>query len=209
MNFKAKLSNKNRISITLLVGILCVILIIFAFYSYARYMNNYEGNISLNFAKWEISFDDFKLSEKENVFENNLALIPYYNEDIYSGDRISGDLAIVSERKVVPGDKGYFDIVLNPAGTEVSAKYKIEVNLENLPKTINIEKYTINDEEEINTSGDRKIEIEGKILLDDKEKLSNEDIKNIRFYWQWDIEDEEVPKNSSIDTKVSVQQILE
>ena len=214
MKSSTKLNKENKTGITFVVGILTVSLIIFTFYSYARYMNTYDGNISINFANWEIKLDDIKLSQKGNVFEKELALIPFVSgeklsSDGISGDRMSGDIPIVKAGKIMPGDSGYFDISINPTNTEVSVKYQVEVDLQELPETIVVDKYRINDDSIINTSGDRIITVDGKILLEDKEKLDENDIKNIRFFWNWDEDDEDIPEESTIKSKISIQQILE
>lgn len=103
------------------------------------------------------------------------------------------------------GDTGYFDILINPTGTEVSVDYEINLSFlksNELSTDMKFTKYSFN-------SGTEKTEIEDN-TINGTINLSNLAPVTCRVYWEWtgnvfvnNSEDYEINANVKVKQKIS------
>lgn len=119
----------KRIKIILILFTLSVTLS-FMSNTYSRYVADSTGNVTLDFAKWQI------LVNNEDITKGNETTIEI-TPNIYKS-------ANVKENTIAPSSKGYFDITINPENVDVSFEYNLtlEVLNENMPDIL-VTKYSI------------------------------------------------------------------
>lgn len=119
----------KRIKIILILFTLSVTLS-FMSNTYSRYVADSTGNVTMEFANWQILVNNEDITNGET---STIELTPY----IYKS-------AHVKENTIAPSSKGYFDITINPENVDVSFDYNLtlEVLNENMPDIL-ITKYSI------------------------------------------------------------------
>lgn len=147
-----------------------VAIIVFIGYTFSRYtavMNSEESSILV--AKFNVKVNDIVVGDEEN-FE--LKLSPTSN---------------TQDNKIAPEQEGYFEINIDPTGTEVSLEYEFDFNLKNLYKDIHLTRFTANDGESINITDNV---VKGDINLPSKERgFLKSEKTSIKVYWEWTGED--------------------
>lgn len=167
-----------------LLTILVLIMLIISFFQitkmYALYKEQLEGKYSTSLGKWQIKVNETDIISGEQtatftIAEDQLGYVP--SEYIKDG-------------KIAPGGQAYFDIVIDPAKTDVSILYKIETTSnEKIPakfEITNAESYFKKDGETGQITNDTKF-IEGNSYTSviPVTKI-NEGYKNyIRLYFKW------------------------
>lgn len=124
-------------------------------------------------AKWNIKVNNKNVTTEGTTLNNMITLIPNETSNVVEG-------------KLAPGHGGYFDIAINPEGTEVGFDYKIVLDVTSLPIDVTLTGYNIG------TSGDSSNVTEiidntitGTMNLPSTSVFTTEDTKNFRFYWIW------------------------
>lgn len=119
----------KRIKIILILFTLSVTLS-FMSSTYSRYVADSTGNVTMEFANWQILVNNEDITNGET---STIELTPH----IYKS-------AHVKENTIAPSSKGYFDITINPENVDVSFEYNLtlEVLNENMPDIL-ITKYSI------------------------------------------------------------------
>ena len=145
--------------------------------SYALFENEQEIIVNNDIGKWQILVNNESINSRNTFSVSNI--------------HVTGD-SNVRENYFAPGTNGYFDIIINPSGTDVSIYYEIVcrtdrisnpqislTKIENIgkPDLINVGNYTY----------------AGVIPLSD---IKNNDITTIRFYVTWNNND----NNNEIDS---------
>lgn len=163
---------------------LCVVSVLVAIYIVTSTYGLFESQTSLivdeDIAKWEILVND------TNIVTNNTFTVDSIN--IVENDN-------VLDGKMAPGTLGYFDIEINPSLSDVSIRYDISFDFDDL-----LSDFTVEDIEEIN--GNSLIRTDenvytGYILLDDvKDGVTN----TVRVYIQWANSDDNNEEDSVIGT---------
>ena len=158
-----KKKSNNLLKLFVLVAF--VILISF---SLARYTGMSEINFLVNIAKFNVSINDKSITDNST---NISKIIDLKVDENYTDDGL-----------IKCGQKGHFDIKIDPKDTEVSLKYQILFNTETLPEKFFLTGYSINDNSIIPFSN-------GTVIYDTLELMGREnfdstDIKNYRIYQQ-------------------------
>lgn len=102
--------------------IVVIILIFVSIYlissSYALFESDSNGLINSDIGEWTIKLNDYLISDTSEVsFDvDNFQ----YAESTHTADDY-----------IAPGRNGYFDVVLDPKGTQVAVKYDISLDMEN------------------------------------------------------------------------------
>ena len=112
--------------------------------------------------------------------------------------------------KIRPGQKGYFDIIIDPKYTEVSLKYKITLDTSELPEGIDLTSYSLNNLNVASLMPQSNV-LEGMILLDGKDSLEDVDKKTFRIYWEWLAQEtsmENIANNYKVKANVEVEQLI-
>jgi hypothetical protein len=119
----------KRIKIILILFTLSVTLS-FMSNTYSRYVADTTGNVTMEFANWQILINNEDITNGETSI---IELTPH----IYKS-------AHVKENTIAPSSKGYFDITINPENVDVSFEYNLtlEVLNENMPDIL-VTKYSI------------------------------------------------------------------
>lgn len=111
-----------------------ILSIIYLVNTYALLETNAQATITEDVGKWQIKLNNTDISHGiTNSFNiNNL---------IYT------DNANIDDNVIAPGRSGYFDIVINPSGTDVSIRYDITLNInsDDYPANINFNVADISD----------------------------------------------------------------
>lgn len=125
--------------------------------SYALLQTIASGNAETNTGSWTIKLNEKNISNgvTESFTLNNI-IYDESDENIENG-------------YIAPGKSGYFDIILDPSGTDVAISYEINVRLDEYDYPDNI-KLSVE-----NTSADGKIDQDGNTF---KGLISLDDIKS-------------------------------
>lgn len=125
--------------------------------SLAKYELDTSGFISVTIAKWNVSLNGETLTGRDEI-SNCIMLIPTENYD--------PDNPYMPK----PGTKGYFEVELNPAGTEVSFEYKLTFDSTNFPTGFSVAPNSA---------------ATGSFNLGNKNIFTSSDAKTIKFDWTW------------------------
>lgn len=139
--------------------------------TYALFENNGEGVLNEPIAKWNIKLNEINISEG-------------YTEDLVINDVNYTQNVNVQDGYIAPGRIGYFDIVLDPTGTEVAVRYDITFDLSSLDYPDNIVFTMTNDAAgSVVQTGENTFS--GVISLDDIDNGSNVTL-HLNIDWQDD-----------------------
>ena len=93
-----------------------IVSLIYLANTYALLETNAKATITENIGKWQIKLNNTDISQGlSNSFNIN--------------DLIYTDNANVDDNVIAPGRKGYFDIIIDPTGTDVSIRYDVTLDL--------------------------------------------------------------------------------
>ena len=189
------MKNKNLVKILfLLIVCICILLIYKITDIYALFHSNMEGNIQLENGTWNITIngEDITTGVEEEFIINLI-------------DTTQSDY--VKPGKLAPGLKGNFEMLINPENTNVSIRYDITLDQEEL----GVSNIRIKSIEEIETGYELiKTEINTYTGL-----ISLEDIKNgakhkIKMEIEWiddglnDESDTQIGKNDTDKLKIPI-----
>lgn len=193
MTLKNRYKSKKNIRFVRFLGFYVILAFFLLFYNtFARYTTVVQNESTVEIADWQISINNKDILNGETLV-NSLQLIP--------------DTQITTDNKIAPGQKGYFDIIINPEGTDVAIQYMLNFNTTNIPSGILLTKYEI-----LETGISARIEnntIEGEINLPEENQLTQEEKKTIRVSWEWNEVSTYIPtgeENYRIQATVTVKQ---
>jgi len=182
MTLKEKYTIKNKKRMKQFIFLYSVLVIFFAVYSsLAKYEKKSEGYIKIAVANWKIALNGKELAENNNVLTDSIVLIPTTYIDAEN------------PLKVMPGQSGYFDIEINPADTEVSFCYQINLNVTNNASSsgFSISSYSLDGGATVYTLPDNKT-VSDTVSLGGRDRFTEQDTRTIRYYWIWDMGDEDI-----------------
>ena len=200
------MKKRDLITITVIILLMVRLILIYNADSAAKYATNVNGSSTAYVAKWIIKVNDIDLTHEEKTMSNLVTLVPDNRDNVAAG-------------KLAPGYGGYFDVVIDPTGTEVSFKYTLTIDTSKLPTDIVLTGYNLgtdgtkNDAEEITANT-----ITREIRLPENSAFTNEHIETVRVYWMWnDIRTNDAVHTSaatsgnefSVGVNINVTQIIE
>ena len=86
--------------------------------TYSRYVASSEGNVALEFARWQI------LVNKSDITDSTTSTLEFEPVIDTNNDNVAAN-------KVAPSSTGYFDVVIDPTNVDVSFNYSIELSISN------------------------------------------------------------------------------
>lgn len=193
MNLKQRYKSRGTKRLIRFLGFYSIIAFFLLFYStFARYTTIVKNESTVPIANWQIKVN---------------------NNDILNGGTLTNKIELIpstqttTDNKLAPGQNGYFDIIINPEGTDVAIEYILNLNTTNLPSGIILTTYEILNE---NISANiENNQIEGKINLQQMQQLTSSDAKTIRVYWEWADGSTDIPtgeQNYKIEATITVKQ---
>lgn len=184
MNLRERYKSKSKKRLSRFVLFYSFISLILIFYSsFARYTTITEGTQTAEIANWKIKINGTNISNNETL-SKIITLVPDSTNQT------------TKDNKIAPGKSGYFDIIINPEGTDVSIEYTITIGTTNLPSGITLTNYEIVETSISQTLTDNIIT--GEIALaDTTQQLTSSDTKTIRIYWSWDENDTTIPDETT------------
>ena len=162
--------------------------------TYSRYVSQANGNITTDFAKWQIFVDNTNISEN---YDTSLTFTPNidYNENVANG-------------KMAPGSTGYFDIEINAENVDVSFTYNISLSdaTDTDVKDIKITEYAVLSEEELANNSITTIPYNGTNIENNVIYSNPDDLKKfiVRVYFVWD-ESENSTMSDIDDTSIGTK----
>src|SRR5574344_464187 len=99
----------------LTLGGLCLIILVMT-KTYALFENNGEAKITESIGKWQIKLNGTDISQS-------------ITSDFVIDNFIYTDNTNVANGVIAPGRNGYFDIIVDPSGTDVAVRYDITIRL--------------------------------------------------------------------------------
>ena len=164
-----KVFRKKRKSYILILFF--IVLLFPRYYSVSRFASVSDIDSSTGIANWVISINGQNLTSSTTNIESQIKII--HDND--------------GETELGPGDTGYFDIEINPAGTEVSIEYTINMNLGHLPTGTTITGCDLitNSNTQNFFTGNTHV-IEDSINLNNNQPLSNSDTHKYRVHCKID-----------------------
>ena len=196
LNERYRVHNKNRTNKSLLLYLFVFALFIFST-SFSRYLNIETSSFKAELANWRIKINGIEINQNTSTIKNEMDLVVTEKES--------------QDGKIMPGQKGYFDITIDPQYTEVALKYNISLDTTSLPKGIKLKEYSLNDFSLKNRMPEN-YKLSGKILLDGKDSLEDGDKKIYRIYWEWPSQEE--PMGNALETykikaNIQVEQLID
>ena len=168
--------------------------------TYGKYLTNLEDETDIKIARWKILVNG---TDVRNNSTTESTITPIFNDN----DNIENDV-------IAPTSEGYFDVVIDGSGADVSFEYSITttVNDESSVKDLVITGYSINEEEKIETSDSN---ISNIVPLTQQNKIIN-----IRVFIKWDDSESSTMSNeedtlatmsdgAKLDVSLSFKQIAE
>lgn len=197
MTLKEKYTIKNKKRIKQFIFLYSILAIFFVMYStLAKYEDTSEGYIKIAVANWKIALNGKELTSSNNTLIDSITLIPTtkINEN--------------NPSKIKPGQTGYFDIEIDPTGTEVSFWYQVSLDLVNsvLPRGLNILSYSLDGGITFNTLP-KDNTLSNTVSLGSKDMFTDSDVQRIRYYWNWESGEGEA-STYTIIANVKVKQVL-
>ena len=111
---------KKKVRIVILIAIL-ILLVLIINSTYSKYANRANAVIAENIGKWIIKINDTDITTTD---ENGNAGVFEISDFTWNWD----DTPNVKPPKVAPGMHGYFNLKIDPTGTDVSIKYTITID---------------------------------------------------------------------------------
>lgn len=197
MTLKEKYTIKNKKRIKQFIFLYSILVIFFVMYStLAKYEDTSEGYTKIAVANWKIALNGKELTSSNNTLTDSITLIPTtkINEN--------------NPSKIKPGQTGYFDIEIDPTGTEVSFWYQVSLDLVNsvLPRGLNILSYSLDGGITSNTLPEDNT-LSNTVSLGSKDMFTDSDVQRIRYYWNWESGEGEA-STYTIIANVKVKQVL-
>ena len=170
-------------SILVLVVFILVVLTAYSITgTYSRYATAVSGEGTATAAAWIIQVNEEDITSTKQTLANKIELNPIQDPEY------------VANGKMAPGYGGYFDIAINPTGTEVAFSYDVSLGAaENLPENLVFSKYDLNvgsyqvaggeaDATQMPADG----HITGEVLLENGAAMTENKQVWIRIYWNWE-----------------------
>lgn len=178
---------KSYLKLFIIIGFLIAF-----YYTFARYSNVFVTTSDLDIANWRIVINGTKIDSTTETIDNAIEL------------KVDDD---ETDGIIRAGQTGYFDIEINPDGTEVAIEYQITMDFSEMPEEINMTSYAKMENGIIKDSGqipaDNKFS--GEINLNTEEnvkyRLDSRDTVTYRIYWTWSGEDFEIDYNDNYNVK--------
>lgn len=193
MNLKQRYKSKSKKRFVRFLEFYSILAFFLLFYStFARYTTVVQNESTVGIANWQISINNNNIING-GTLTNTLELIP--------------STQTTTNNKLAPGQNGYFDITINPEGTDVAIQYTINIDLKNLPTGIILTTYEILEDNISKNIENNKIE--GEINLQQLQQLTSSEAKTIRVYWEWSGTSTDIPtgeENYKIQATIMVKQ---
>ena len=157
---------KNFMNFLIFYTIICIFFI--ASYTLSRYVNTTSGITGIGIAKFKVNVNDISVAENK-PFEL----------------KFSEESTFVSQ-KVAPNNSGYFEIIVDPTGTEVSLEYEFKFKLDNLDEDFKLQYFTINDTATHYDITDGNTVKNDLLLLNNEKGFTESEKIDIKVYWSWD-----------------------
>ena len=168
-------SNKRFIRFAFFYAILIFVVLIMN--TNSKYVSSTPITARADIAVWNVSINNTTITSQQ-VLTGDITLVTNSNLN-----------QTTTDNKLAPGKSGYFDVIINPEGTEVAIEYVVQFDLSNLPEDLKLKNYSIIEDGTTGTITENSIT--GDILLNaNKDALSSNDKKTIRVNWEW--EDKEI-----------------
>lgn len=181
MTLKEKYTIKNKKRMPQFIFLYSILVVFFAMYSsLAKYEKISEGFVKIAVAQWNIALNGKRLTScNNNILEDSIVLIP-----------------------AADAEDAYFDITIDPTGTEVSFEYQVALEL---PDGFHISSYSL-DGGATRSPLPENNTLNSTVPLGGRSMFTDGDIQTIRYYWA-DDEDENTAVYT-IAANVEVKQVL-
>ena len=155
----------------LLIVLLLFLVLGAGVYTYARYASTITGNQTLEAAAWVINVNEQDVTAGNATLNNHLTLA------LDASDH-------VVDNKIAPARGGSVDVIIDPAGTEVSLDYEVAIGeITNKPANVKVQ-YAVGGGEKQDVPATNKVT--GEILLTDKTNgLATGDKVTVHLYFTW------------------------
>lgn len=154
----------------IVIGCLLFLLILGFNVTYGLFESGKDFNSNMNVAKFNLFVNDTNIVDTKKFNINNITVLD--NENVLNG-------------KIAPGVSGYFDIVLNPMGSDVSIYYEVTLDLDNIDNDGIILEKIVSDNNDLIRVG--KYTYAGVFTLDE---VKNNVTKSVKIYFSWENNDE-------------------
>lgn len=177
------LNEKYRMHRSLKIGnyikLLCVIVFIVSIsFTFSAYNNIIVVKDDYDVAKFSVKVNGQSI---ENLDEDT-------EEE---GSKLISDIKLITTNGpdddiIRAGEEGYFDIEIDPTGTEVALEYFITLDFSSMPEVIKMKSYSLNGVDKGELPSDYKFSGEMNLHKGDaNEALVSSDKVSYRIYWQW------------------------
>lgn len=172
-------------------------------FTFARYASDWYGRLGTDVAQWKMEINGVKVSDNS---VDAVHVVPIPTTNIFSPEY---------PEKLQPGQEGYFDVIINPKGTEVSFEYSVTyvADSSSLPNGMTVDKYAVKigesiGESETLTKSDLPADktINGEVYLPADGIFTKANSVTVRFYWTWEAVDYDERAEYKIVVTATVRQ---
>lgn len=193
-------NNKNNAKQWLIIAVACFLLcvVFICGISFARYVDGWNGRFDADVAQWKIKVNGISLADTAAASKIAVTMLP---------DTVD---STVAAGKIKPGQTGYFNVEIDPDGTETSFSYTVEADvvMSKLPAGMSIDGYSINGGSRIEFAVGADRVVEDTVTLPDAGIFTPGDKITVRFYWTWrDVAYDEFDEYSIVVTAVVTQYV--
>lgn len=164
--------------------------------TYSRYVASSQGNLEIEFAKWQILVNDSDITAQT---ESSIQFEPVIEAN-----------ANIATNKIAPSSKGYFDIEIDPTNVDVSFSYTLDLSIDNtnIPDLV-ITKYVIIPEDYIEGNALKENYLEDNKITNSLYYSNNAFKKfTIRVFFEW-IEGTNQTMDDELDTNIGINATTE
>lgn len=123
---KKKNQTKTNLLFTVLFILSAIITIYFINDTYALFETDLTNSSQAKTAKWQVLINETLIdSQTENLIIDKITIL-------------DNEYTLTEENKIAPGCEGYFEIEIDPNGTEVSVKYDISFDFSNIKSGLEV-----------------------------------------------------------------------
>lgn len=183
---------KKNVVITMIILMIIALGAYFIANTYAKYSSTATGSGTVSVAKWAVKLNTEDITQEETF---DLTFTQVKNDNVVAG-------------KIAPGTQMYADLVIDPAGSEVSMNYQLSLgDLSDTPVTVvKVVPCNVDAQGKVTEGKDALVADEGgnykgTISLKDQKALTSKEAVTVRVYVEWANAD----ANNATDTATGIE----
>lgn len=203
LNKRNDTNSEDNARLRLILAVACLLLCVLLMggITFARYFGDWNGSLETDVAQWKIKVNGVSLADTASASKITIDDCFYV---------VDNGVATKNPSIIRPGQSGYFDVEIDPDGTQTSFTYKMTLDARYFPDGMRVAEYSVDGGENKTIPADSCVT--GDVFLStasDGTVFTSANKLTVRFFWEWD---ENADFNEDADywfsVNVSVEQYL-